>query len=571
MDWLSTKKLLDQVASDILATYKEYLFVQGLYPHVINNYPEKKAEEDADYFIEMKHFPDEYFEEEGSLEDIHNKYGEDADIVRHLLWRREGGGKFTEIDSVKRLADKVIADKALDIPEADYELFCLKVAEMLSDLKYDRENLVKRLKNGDESFASDRGDCDYGNGHGHKQLLPQLSEEQKPSLTFKELIDGYVEYKINKQRWSDITLRGKKQSLETFHEIFQFIKKSETVYLNQLTVDDANRFEELLRKLPKNRKKVFKEHTIADLVRMERKGEISAKHYISNKTYNDLCTLLTSMMQYAVEPRQGYMECNFFTDLKIKVRDAVEREPFTNHELQLFFNTDLFVEKKIELQYAWRYWIPVFMLYHGVRLEEVAQPFLKDIQEVEGIWCLKVEKKPKNLDEHKQINVKNDNSVRLIPLHNKLIKLGFLDYIRFLDGKGEVKLFPTLSRMTPKGQYAKHGKKVTTFFNEDSGKEQKHSYLTKCGIRSADTPERTKALTCFRHTVQKILNDHPSNVISDKIDQLFGHSPRRIGKKHYSRFSVSTIQEMVNMIDYPEAHLPWDVDEKYYRIPFSWE
>jgi hypothetical protein len=83
-----------------------------------------------------------------------------------------------------------------------------------------------------------------------------------------------------------------------------------------------------------------------------------------------------------------YMGCNFFTDLKIKVRDAVEREPFTNHELQLFFGADLFVAKKVELQYAWRYWIPVFMLYHGVRLEEVAQPFLNDIQEVEGIWCL---------------------------------------------------------------------------------------------------------------------------------------------------------------------------------------
>jgi len=71
--------------------------------------------------------------------------------------------------------------------------------------------------------------------------------------------------------------------------------------------------------------------------------------------------------------------------------------------------------------------------------------------------------------------------------------------------------------------------------------------------------------------VQKVLNDNPTHIITEKIDQLFGHAPQSIGKKHYSGFSLGTIQEVVNLIDYPEAKLPWDSSSDYHKIKFSWE
>nr|WP_321466411.1 DUF6538 domain-containing protein [uncultured Desulfobulbus sp.] len=574
MDWTATKKLLDKVSMEILEGYKDYLFVHGLYPDVARNYPDRKAEEDAQYFLEMKRFPDTYFEQEGSINDIHQGYGEDADIVQHILWRREGGGKLANIESVKNFADRIIADKALVVADTDYELFCQKVAEMLWQLKDDREALFQQLDSGQQQdVITNTPAVDLG--QEEVEAVNTCQAKACTSITFDQLIEKYIEYKVSRQSWSAMTLRGKKLALGALLEIFQYIKNSETVYLHDLNAEDVGLFERTLRQMPSNRKKIYKDCSIADLMRNVNRREISESEFITDKTYNDYCILLTGMMNFAVEPRQGFIPCNYFTDLKVKVRDAVKKIPFTSRELELFFNTDLFVLKKVSLQFAWRYWIPVLMLYHGTRLEEVSQPFLSDIEQVEGIWCLKIEqekKKPRyRAKDQKEKIVKNPSSVRYVPLHDKLLQLGFMEYVTFLQGKGEKKLFPDLSKQTPNGQYIKHGAKVTAFFTEDSEKQSKTSYLTKCGVKTPDTPPRTKALICFRHTVQKVLNDHPSNVISGKIDQLVGHSPQSIGIKHYSGYSEATIKAVVDLIDFPDANLPWDKDPDYGKIKFSWE
>ena len=575
MDWYATKKLLDKMAEDIFVAYKEHLFVHGVYPDVINNYSEFKAEEDADYFLELKSLPLEYTADDGETEEeLVAYYGGvelGKNVIRDILWKRDGGGRLSKIDSVKQYSDKIIAENSLDVSAEEYERFCLKVAEMLADLYFDRRQLVKGIKDGSIRLDGNKDDQNGEDKKEQKRERQQMSEQVAPSVTFTELIEKYIDHKVNKQRWSDITLRGKKQYLNSLHEVLQFIKKNDTVYLDQLTSADAEEFEQILRSLPSNRKKIYKDHSIADLVRMARKREIPEEQFISDKTYNDLCILLTSIMKFAAEPRQRYISCNYFTDLKVKVRDAVKRETFTNSEIELFFTTDLFVSKNVEFKFSWRYWIPILMMYHGTRLEEVAQPFVSEIIEEEGIWCLRIDNHREPAGDQKKTRVKNENSVRLIPLHHKVLSLGFLDYVRHLENCGETKLFPDLSRLTPKGQFVKHGKKVTAFFNEDSEKENKKSYLTKCGIKHVDTNAGTKSLICFRHTVQKVLNDNPTNIITEKIDQLFGHAPRNIGKKHYSGFSLGTIQEVVNLIDYPEANLPWDTNPEYSKIKFSWE
>lgn len=63
MDWVATEKLLKRISKDIWSGYEEYLFVKGLYPDVIKKYPEKVAEDDADYFSQVKETGLEYFGE----------------------------------------------------------------------------------------------------------------------------------------------------------------------------------------------------------------------------------------------------------------------------------------------------------------------------------------------------------------------------------------------------------------------------------------------------------------------------------------------------------------------------
>jgi len=71
-------------------------------------------------------------------------------------------------------------------------------------------------------------------------------------------------------------------------------------------------------------------------------------------------------------------------------------------------------------------WITLLAIFNGFGTSEMTRLEKHNILKVEGIWCVQIEftetKKTKNL-----------NRIRVIPLHIKLIELGFLDYIDSLN------------------------------------------------------------------------------------------------------------------------------------------
>lgn len=94
------------------------------------------------------------------------------------------------------------------------------------------------------------------------------------------------------------------------------------------------------------------------------------------------------------------------------------------------------------------YWLPLLALYSGARLEELGQLRLSDIgpetyltaddsEAVATVFRI-VE------DEADGLTVKNAGSVRRVPVHPELIRLGFLRYVEGLRAEGEKWLFPDL-------------------------------------------------------------------------------------------------------------------------------
>jgi integrase len=66
--------------------------------------------------------------------------------------------------------------------------------------------------------------------------------------------------------------------------------------------------------------------------------------------------------------------------------------------------------------------ICLLMMLHGTRLKEITQLTKNDIKEEDGYWYLDINKKNNK-------TVKNNNSIRRVPIHDKLIELGFLDFV----------------------------------------------------------------------------------------------------------------------------------------------
>lgn len=81
----------------------------------------------------------------------------------------------------------------------------------------------------------------------------------------------------------------------------------------------------------------------------------------------------------------------------------------------------------------WGAWIG---LYTGARVAEVGQLALSDFLMEDGIPCIRI------TNEGTGQSVKNDASLRTIPVHPALIELGLLDRVAMLKASGETRLFP---------------------------------------------------------------------------------------------------------------------------------
>ena len=144
------------------------------------------------------------------------------------------------------------------------------------------------------------------------------------------------------------------------------------------------------------------------------------------------------------------------------------REPFSVDDLNKIFLSDAFKDKsRVNEAY---YWCPLISIYSGMRLEEISQLSVDDVYFVDGIWGFDVNTNPSR-DGRNDKQVKNKNAVRIVPMHNKLIELGFIEYFDSVKRKGEERVFFNLNKTERAPRY---GKQVGKNFRE---------IIKKCGVQ----------------------------------------------------------------------------------------
>lgn len=84
-------------------------------------------------------------------------------------------------------------------------------------------------------------------------------------------------------------------------------------------------------------------------------------------------------------------------------------------------------------------WGALIGLYSGARVSEVAQIYLRDFEEIDGVPCVRI------TNDNDGQSLKNENSKRLVPLHPDLIRLGLWKRVEALRERGEERLFPTIA------------------------------------------------------------------------------------------------------------------------------
>ncbi|MFH4617718.1 DUF6538 domain-containing protein [Vibrio furnissii] len=202
--------------------------------------------------------------------------------------------------------------------------------------------------------------------------------------------------------------------------------------IDSLKRPDALMFKEKLLQLPANLNKVpdFKGLSVDDVIALKPSP-------MSVSTANDTMTDASSFFDWCV--LNEYATKNVFKGLKVKTNKKAsdERSAFTESDLKNLFQHPYF--QGGERKHPHYYWLPVLGLYTGARLNELCQLHVCDVRrdDESGLWTMTIT----NTQEDQ--NTKNSSSVRTIPLHPKLLELGFIEYVQSLNHE---RVFPELKK-----------------------------------------------------------------------------------------------------------------------------
>ena len=263
-----------------------------------------------------------------------------------------------------------------------------------------------------------------------------------------------------------------------------------------MTKADAQEVKAALFKLPKNRTKSPKTRDLP----LSEALELAGVQRIAARTMNVYLGHMQHFFGWAMN--NGYAADNVFHGMRIKpkVKGRGEgREAFSADQLRLMF-THLTDPNSALVRKDVHKWPALIGMFTGMRLNEVAQLEVQDIELRGDVWCINV---TPDGDDNKRL--KNAASKRRVPVHDRLKACGFLDFYEAQKAAGHARLFPFLTYTAQNG----YGRNAGRWFN--------NRFLAELGLDG-------QGLTyhCLRHTMVTRLAQ--ADVEEPVIKALVGHS-----------------------------------------------
>jgi len=307
--------------------------------------------------------------------------------------------------------------------------------------------------------------------------------------------------------------------------------------IGDITKEKSNIIKSHIKNYPKNRTKnpKYRDKDFHSLMKMK----IPQQDIIHLTTINKHLGNLSSFMIWCVN--NGYCNTNPFTGMKIKQKKSVrdERDRFTELELKEMFSKQNYLHyTKVEKDSYYRYWVPLIGVFTGMRSGEICSLYLDNIREISGNqrskrWCFDILEEPNRPDK----KLKNQSSRRIVPIHDSLIDLGFLDFIKLL------KKDPERKRVFEELEYREgtYSRSISRFWNR--------RYLPLLGIKTDKN-----GFHSFRHSVIDHLKQ--LGVEPHFINELVGHSQGNIDLDRYGkRYNPDILyNKCVKRIMYETSH-----------------
>ena len=302
---------------------------------------------------------------------------------------------------------------------------------------------------------------------------------------------------------------------EIRHSLTLLIEEFGDIPIGGMRREMTSKFKGHIMKIPRNRNKnpQYRDLDFHKLV------ELNVKDVISTTTVNKHLSWCSSFYEWSIN--HGYSNINPFKGLKLKrkVSPRDERDRFTELELKKIFGKENYIHfTNIEKGRYELYWVPLIGVFSGLRLGEITSLYLDNIKEISGNhrekrWCFDIVEEPDRPDKH----LKTLSSRRIVPIHDTLINLGFIEFIELLRKKD-----PHRKRLFQELPYrdGNYNQNVSRFIN--------NRYLPNLGLKTDK-----KNFHSFRHTVTDHLKQ--KGVEPHFVNELLGHSSGNIDLDRYGK------------------------------------
>ena len=257
----------------------------------------------------------------------------------------------------------------------------------------------------------------------------------------------------------------------------------------------------------------------------------------TTKTQADVISHVQALLNWSVKER-GYLIANPWAGTAIaKGKPTNKRIPWSSEDLVALSKYPIWssyaLPEDVRAGKAAAYWVPLIALYGGLRLSEICQLQLRDVVTRDGVMLLDV-----NEDDDK--GVKSAAGIRAVPIHSKLLALGFADYAEDMRQRsiadklgGAGLLFPDL--------HVKPSRTGAIYFSD----------AFRAIAQSGNFYKRWRDFHSFRTTVGSFLRGVHPGIAESLILAIMGHEGDNVGQTNYGVHPPQALQRVIEFLAYP--------------------
>ncbi|MBB4261400.1 MULTISPECIES: site-specific integrase [unclassified Bradyrhizobium] len=329
----------------------------------------------------------------------------------------------------------------------------------------------------------------------------------------------------------------KKPNANTVTEAEQAIRYFKELHgdlrLGEITREKAREFRDAVAMVPAALPRDFRRLPLPELL----KRDLSGFKPREATTVNKIVQVLGGIISRA--EREGFLDkvTGFVNPFGKAIRLSVDnhqtrRKHFEKLDLKTIFASPVYANNDRPTGGGGEaaFWFPLIGLLSGMRLDEIAQLRICDLRKDEDTkrWYF-------DIDRTGGRSTKTNSSIRHVPLHRELKRIGLLKYREALLKQGASLESPLWPEVNAEGERTR-----SSAWSKWFGR-----YLrSTCGV--ADT---AKVFHSFRHTFKRMTRD--AGIPEEMHDALTGHSSGGVGRSYGKGFSLKPLAKAIDEVQAP--------------------